>query len=362
MSVRDTVLAVFPPPRAVAMYAAGIDIAESSMKCVILKKSGAGFELQSYAQTPLENGVIVGGDIEKRNTIIDVLRAYRLRLGVQYATASIPERKAYLYQTLVPGGGNDIRAGIEFDLEAHVPLPPGETVFDFEPVRSVAAGTIVAVTAYAKRMVDEYTTIFDDAGIVLRSLEVESQALARAVLNNHDRTRTVMIVDLGKKTTRIAIADNGAVSFTATLDIGGDALTEAVMKHFNLTAAEAETMKNERGFLMSPENRELVEALMITMSVVKDEVVRNLSYWSAPSDDPIQRRPIEQIILTGGGANLRGFPEYLQGFLDIPVTLANAWTNAFSLDHYVPAMQFQESLEYATAIGLAIRGNKDTLW
>src|SRR6185295_8030819 len=164
----------------------------------------------------------------------------------------------------------------------------------------------------------------------------------------------VMIIDFGRHTTRVAIAENGVVAFTATLDIGGDALTAAVVKLFNVPIEEAEKIKNERGFLMSKENRDLIEALGTTVSIVKDEVAKHLLYWNSPSATDLPRKPVTKVILCGGNANLLGFPEYLESAINLPVSLANVWGNAFSLDTYVPPMPLVSSLKYATAIGLGI--------
>ena len=344
------------------MPAAGIDISQGSIKMVLLKEHGDVTELKSFGEVPLPEGVIVDGDIELEDKIVEVLRSFRLRHGVRYASASLPEKKAYIYQTLVPHEAKNLKDGVEFDFEAHVPLPPKEAVFDYEVVRAVEAGTIVAVTAYAKRIVQSYQSAFQKSGIMLRSLEVESQALARATVSKADRARTVLMIDFGKHTTRIAIVDHGAVSFTATVDVGGDALTQAVMKRMNVPEAEAEKIKNEKGFLMSADNKELVETLLSTVSVVKDEVVKHLSYWNKPSVDDFPRKPVERAIICGGNANLRGFPEYLEGFVNVPVSIANVWSNAFSFDTYIPTMHFSDSLEYATAIGLALRGRSMHSW
>lgn len=365
MSLRETVLSVFPPPVILSMPAAGVDISQGSVKCVFLSEGHSGIELQSYTETPLAPGIVIEGDIMSRDKIIEVLRSYRLRFGIKYANACMPERKAYLYQTILPGNPTDIREmrkAVEFDFEAHVPLPPNEAVFDFEPIRKVESGLVVGVTAYAKRMVNEYASVFNSAGITLRALEVESQALARAVLGAHDAAHAVMIIDFGKNTTRIAIADGGVVSFTATLDVGGGALTSAVMKQFNVSESDAEKIKNERGFLMNAGNKNLVETLMTTTSVLKDEAAKQLAYWNSTLADGLPRRAVEKVVVCGGNANLRGFPEYLEGFLNVPVVVANVWGNAFSLDEYIPSMPFQQSLEYATAIGLAIRGSLKHQW
>ncbi len=362
MSLADTMLSVFPPPTSLAMPAAGVDISEGSIKFVSLADTANGQELKSYGPVPLPEGAVVGGDIEEPSRVVEALRFLRLRQGVKYANACLPERKAYLYQTVVPSGARDARAAVEFDLESHVPLPPGEVRFDFEEVRRIEAGTIVSVTAYAKRMIEAYSAVFRDAGIALRALEVESQSLARGVLGARDSDRTIMIVDVGKRATRIAIAENRLVVFTATLDVGGDTLASAIGKQFGVSMEEAEKIKNGHGFLMSRENREVVETLMITVSVIKDEIAKHLSYWNRPPEGSVPRRPVEKAVLCGGNANLLGFAEYLEGFVGVPVSIADVWTNAFSLHRYVPHMPFHESLEYAGSIGLAIRGSRNRLW
>jgi len=362
MPLSRALLSVFSIPESVAMPAAGVDISQGSVKSVVIAEHGTSAVLKSFSETPLPEGAIVAGDIEIENHVVDTLRSMRLRQGVHFACASLPEKKAYLYRVLVPKTAKDMRSGVEFDFEAHVPLPPGEAVFDFEPVRAVEGGTIVAVIAYARRIVEKYRAVFEKAGITLRSLEVESQALARATVGHLAHKGTVMMIDFGKYTTRIAIVEEGVVVFTATVEVGGDALTQAVMKRMNVPEAEAELIKNEKGLLMSADNKDLVETLMSTVSVVKDELVRHLSYWNSPSSDDLPRQPVERAVICGGNANLRGFPEYLEGFLNIPVTIANVWGGAFSLDTYVPPMRFSESLEYATAIGLALRGRGSQPW
>lgn len=362
MSVRGALLSVFPIPAGIAMPVAGVDISHGSIKFVQFAEHGDALTLRSFGETPLPEGVVVGGDIEIKDKVVETLRSFRLRHGIHYANAALPEKKAYLYQVLVPTDAKNLRAGVEFDFESHVPLPPGEAVFDFEPVRRTEQGTLVSVTAYAKRIVEEYRSVFADAGITLRALEIESQALARAVISKSERAKTVMMIDFGKYTTRIAVVEYGIVSFTATVDVGGDALTQAVMKRMNVPEPEAEKIKNEKGFLMSTENKDLVETLMSTVSVVKDELVKHQSYWNNPSADDFPRNRIERAVVCGGNANLRGFPEYLEGFLNVPVSIGNVWTNAFSFDAYVPPMHYAQSLEYATSIGLSLRGRSSQAW
>lgn len=353
-------LRAFPPPEYITMAGAGIDISTGSVKSVVLKRGPSGAELSSYQTIDLEEGVIVEGDIEKPDRLVEALRTLRLRDRVHFAHISLLERKSYLYQALIPHVEKDRRAAVEFTLEGNVPIPPAEAAFDFEVVRKVEAGTIVAVSVYARRIIDAYKDVFKKAGIQLRSVEIESQATARAVLTKEQKQKTILLVDFGKKTTRIAVLDCGAVSFTATVDVGGDAMTAAIMKHFSISPEEAEKIKNEQGFLEGGKGRELYEALMSTVSVLRDELLSHLSFWNSPDERDVPRRIIEGVVIVGGNANLKGLPEYLSRILGLPVLVGNVWANAFSLDEFVPAMPMNKSLQYATAIGLALRSHAHT--
>ena len=294
--------------------------------------------------------------------MVDVLRSLRLKQRVHSAVASLSERKAYLYQIMVSHDQKDLQDAVEFDLEAHVPLPPGETLFDYQVVRTSPQGTVVAVTAFARRVVETYERVFKAAGIVLRGLEIESHAMVRAALSTKDKARVVMIVDMGKRSTRIAVADHGALSYTATVDFGGDMLTTALMKRFNLEVGPAEEMKNARGFLLGAENKDVVEAVASSISILRDELVRHVAYWNNPSVESVPRDPVERIVIAGGNANMLGLAEYLSGALYLPVVVADVWQNVFSLDEYVPTMSFNESLEYAPAIGLAKKYALNPAW
>ncbi|MDE2079160.1 MAG: type IV pilus assembly protein PilM [Patescibacteria group bacterium] len=360
MQLEDRVLSVFPPPEFLSFPSAGIEISDGSVKHVLLRQRGDAAELVSYSETPLPQGAVYQGGIEAPEKVVEVLRSIRLRHGIHYANVSLPERKAYLYETVVPEGAGNVRASIEADLETHVPLPPGEAVFDFDRLQKTNGGTAVSVTAYARRIVHVYRQAFEKAGITLRVLETESHALARAALAGERASGTVMVIDSGKRATRVVVSENGTVVFTATIDIGGDSLTAALMKRFAISQVEAEQMKDEKGFLMSAENMDVVEAMIATLSVVKEEIGKYLSYLQDPVND--RRRTVERVIVCGGNANLRGFPEYLESALGLPVAYANVWSGAFSLDEYIPPMPFSESLEYATAIGLAKRGNPNMPW
>ena len=66
--------------------------------------------------------------------------------------------------------------------------------------------------------------------------------------------------------------------------------------------------------------------------------------------------PVARVFLVGGGANLKGLADYIAARVQAECTRPNVWQNVCSFDDHIPPIDRRGSLQYATAIGLALRG------
>ncbi len=348
--------AALAPPRYLALPLSGIDISTSGVKAVRLTESAHGLVLGRYAQVRLPLGVYIDGEIMDRTAIIGALITTAATAGISAANVALPESKAYLFETTAPGEGKrEWRTAIEQRLDELVPLPPPETAFDFIGLgRSEQGDEHIVGVGFAERMVNDTLSVFDEAGIPVRALEEETFAMARALLPAGDAS-TVLIIDVGKTTTKMAVVSGRIPRFATTFGIGGHALTLAVQKHFGVTEAEARKVKAERGIVPAPGNEDYLAAMLSTVSAIRDEISRRLAYWQEKAAAKGAHAPVSRAVLAGGNASVRGFPEYLEGALQIPVSAGDVFTNLASRDRWIPALDYTESLAYATAIGLALR-------
>lgn len=348
--------AAFAPPRYLAPPFSGIDISTSGVKVVRLEKGVHGITLADHAQMRLPLGIFTDSEIVDRDAIVGALVTTTKEVGISSANVSLPESKAYLFETAVPGvKKSEWRTLIEQHLEELVPLPPAETAFDVIGLGRTKEGdeSVVGI-GFARRMIDDTLSVFDEAGISVRALEEETFAMARALLPAGDIS-TTLIIDVGKTTTKMAIVTGRIPRFATTFGIGGHALTLAVQKHFGVTEAEARKVKAERGIVAAPGNEEYLASMLSTVSAIRDEIARRLDYWQEKETQNGAHEKVSQIILSGGNASIRGFPEYLEGALQIPVATGDVFTNFASRNTWIPALDYAESLAYATAIGLALR-------
>jgi len=352
----ERIRALFAPPQYLALPFAGIDLSTSGVKAVRLFESTHGLTLASHIEVRLPVGAFTDGEIVDRAAVVEALVAAAEATGVSAANVALPESKSYLFETTVSGAGKEEwRTAIEQRLDEFIPIPPAETTFDFVDMsRNESGETFVAGIGFAERIIDNTLSVFDEAGIGVRALEGETFASSRALLPSGDES-TVLIIDVGKTTTKISIVTRRIPRFATTINIGGHALTLAVQKYFGVTEAEARKVKSERGIVPSAGNEEYLAAMLSTVSAIRDEISRHLEYWQGRAKPGSFREPVSRAILVGGNASIRGLPEYLEGALRIPVTAGDVFTNLASRDTWVPSLDYTESLAYPTAIGLALR-------
>jgi len=225
--------------------------------------------------------------------------------------------------------------------------------FDLVAVGSENEQTAVAGVGYARRLVEGTMSLFDEAGIRVRAIESETFSAPRALLPHGDQG-TALIIDLGRTTTKLTIVVKRIPRFATTLDIGGHALTLAVQKYFGVTEEEAKRVKSERGIVPSAGNEEYLAAMLLTVSVIREEIMHHADYWQG-HQVPGGEGKISRAILVGGNANVRGLPEYLEASLKVPVEFGDVFTNFASRDLWLPPVDYRQSLAYTTAIGLALR-------
>lgn len=348
----------FPVPRLLSPRASGVDITDASVKWLTLTSSKRGHRLLNYGSEPLTEGIVHMGSVKNTDALANALKDIKKRTKISSAHAALPEEAVYVFSMFVhPGSTREqIMNIIEFELEGRVPIPPKQAVYDFDFVGTRGdQGEEIAVTVFPRELAEGYIEAFSKAGIELASLELEARSIARAVSAPRGDPVT-LLVDCGQSRTGVAILENGIPTFTSTVDIGGAHLSHAVMQALSISEEEAQTFKNEKGLVADdPALKKAVEAVDKVASGLADEIARHYRFWDTKRPDG-GHRGLERVFLVGGSANLKGFPEYVAGKVHAPTERPDVWRNVFSFDDYIPPIPYRASFQYATAIGLALRG------
>jgi len=207
-------------------------------------------------------------------------------------------------------------------------------------------------------------TAVNRAGVRVDDTVLEPLASAEACLTQDERELGCCLLDIGGGTTDLIAFTAGVVRHTASIPVGGDHVTNDLAVGLRTPVPEAEKIKREHACAF----RDLVkEDFAIEIASVGDRPPRTI-FARMLSDiveprvqeflmlvrDELRRGGLESqvpagIILTGGGAKLRGLVELAEHVFKLPVRVA--------APRGLAGMSEEVSQpEYSTAVGLVLYG------
>lgn len=361
MSVLSFAQRVFPTPRIISFPCVGVDISDTSLKYIQFERPhtyGEELLIKHWGDIDVPSGIVERGSVHDEKKLAAILEEVRDKCDAQYVNISLPEERAYLFETTISANTprKDVRGLLEFKLEENVPLSPRDAYFDYAIVGEDAKNHLarVAVAVYARSTINSYYEACVSAGLIPLSFEIEAQAIARSTVAR-GLTGTYLIVDFGKTRMGVGIVHQGMLMYTSTIEIAGNQMSEDMRAILgNVPESELTTIKNTKGLVRMKDNESIAKVLEKYAGMVADELGIRIHYWDSRGIDPALRQ-IQKIIICGGSANLLGLPEYLESKLDIPTERAQVWRNVFPIEKHIPPITRRYSYGYATAIGLALR-------
>ncbi|MBI3046363.1 MAG: type IV pilus assembly protein PilM [Candidatus Harrisonbacteria bacterium] len=340
----------------------GIDIGTASIKLAEIKKDSAQPELLNY-------GILESyGHLERPNSAIqtstlkmldretaELLKILLKNSGVKStdAVAALPAFSSFVALLEMPAmSGKDTTQAMQFQAKQYIPLPISEVTIDWLKVgeRQDAKGNSVQqilLVSVPNEQIEKYKNIFKWAGLNLTALEVEGLSSSRALTGNN--SKTALIMDIGSRSTAISIAQSGLLKFSGQTDFSGGSLTQTLAAGLNIRPRRAEDLKKQRGLRGTGGEYELSTLMLPILDVIINEARRVKENYEKAYNDKV-----EQVILSGGGANLLGVAPYVQEALALPASKANP----FSQLRYPSGIEpFVGELgpQFSVAIGLAMK-------
>ncbi|MFH1401473.1 MAG: type IV pilus assembly protein PilM [Parcubacteria group bacterium] len=359
----------------------GLDISDLSLKIVKLKKQNKFLKLSSCGEAEIKQGIIEKGEIKDCRALSEIIKnalknVKGEKLNTNYVVASLPEEKSFLQVIQLPKmKEEEMKKAIHFEAENYVPLPIGQLYLDFQivaPLRNHIDHLDVLIAALPKKTVDPYLSCLKDAGLKPIVFEIESQAIARSLVKNEISPFPLLLIDLGATRTSFIIFSGRSLQFTSFIPISSQNFTEAISKNLKINLEEAEKFKKKygledvtglkmyNGIKAIGEKEEIFESLVPSLTDLIEQIKKYSNYYKTHSPHEHlspDSKGIKKILLSGGGANLKGLANFLSSELRIPVEMANPWVNILSKDkREVPQLPFEDSLSFTTALGLALRG------
>lgn len=348
---------------------AGLDISDRTVKYLALsqKRNGGKLDFTAFGEFEIPEGLIVNGEIKKEDDLVQIFSSWRA--GEKnlprsaFFVVSLPEEKSFLRVIQLPKiKQEEIQNAIRWEIEANIPLAFEDVIYDYETIDSSARESLdhldIAVTAFPKTIVESYVRVLKQAGLPIFALELESQAIVRSTIADVSEQSATVIADIGRTRTSFIVCVGWTILFTKTIELGGQLFEQRIAQNLGISVLEAEKLKKEIGLNKHEHKAAVFEALIPTVAVLGDELVRMVEYYRTHASHAHSVQPeIRSILLVGGDANLFGLETYISSMVKIPARVLDPFTalrENFRLP--VPPLRKNQMLSFATVVGLALRG------
>ena len=353
----------------------GIDITRNSLKLVQFRNKGGRTALLANAR--LDIGFPNNGNgADEQAAFVKQLKKLLAarRFGSRRAVISLPPQELDIRPLTLPVDEHDVAKKVRWEAESYVGYDIENAVIDhvvLGEAKSAGERRLEVLAASAeKSKVVRSLDLLGQAGLVVEAIDILPLALCRVLHTLHpEPERAVAAIDVGAHGTRAVIIYNDELRMTRPIDIGGDALTEAIRAALEISSEEAEVLKHQHGTgtitdtptdpdqpMDTARFEESIKIPHIINDILRDkldflgsELQKLFRYFSAQN----QGRTIEQVVLVGGGGSLKHLDELLAQSLNTQVEVGEPLTRITT-----QAAELKEGNEgsFAAAAGLALRG------
>ena len=347
----------------------GIDIGSSSIKVVQLKKKAGKAVLETYGELslgPFADGPVGSLTNLNTNVLIQALKDIikESQVTTNSAALSIPSSSSLIFVLELPGviEENQLKDIVPIEARRYVPLPISEVTLDWWmiPRREFSATDVsnsgeeidkrkteVLVAAIHNDAMNKYREIFEKAELTNGFFEIEIFSSIRGTLG-HDLS-TVLIADFGASKTKIALIDNGIIKKSHIITKGSFDISNNISKALDIPFAKAEEQKKEFGLIESDINRNVGEISKLVIDYIFSEMRDVISNYERKYN-----KVVNKIILTGGGAMLKGLREAATETFGVDIVLSNPFGKTQSPVFLAQVLE-NVGPPFAVAVGLALK-------
>ncbi len=340
----------------------GIDIGTVSMKLIEVSRKADILTLENYGILETREYLNRGNASIQTSSLkisqreaIPILKKLieEVKPKTRQVIASIPSFSTFFVTVEMPAiPPAEVGKAIQYQARQYIPIPISEVSIEWTKMSEYQneRGQPMQryfLTATPNALVKTYTEIFKGAGLRLISLEVETAALVRSLMGNTNPI--TMIMDIGGQSTEFIVVEQGIIKRVTQSDYAGSTLTQALSHTLDISPKRAEELKRRKGLLGSGGEYELSTSLLSFLDVIIQECERAKREY-----ERVSGKTVEELIIVGGGGNLKGLEKYVKEQMQIRVRVPDAlWR--FKRDAELEPIVPELNRELATATGLALR-------
>ncbi len=338
----------------------GLDLGESAIKLIEIKKTRDGFRLTKGRLVELDLDPTFD-DVEKRSTVVkeklkELLAEEHITSGV--VALSIPSQSVFIRFLRVPKiAKGKIEQIIQYEAQLQVPFPINEVIWSYGVFETYdSPETDVMLVAVKRDIVEEKLNLLRDMSLEVDFVEVSYFSIFNAIDFVGD-IKDKLILDIGAKNTNIIIVEEHKI-WTRTLLIGGNDFTKAIASQLKISFKEAEALKRKEGIIaangddraLSPHAGEISDALNPVLIEMMADISKSIGYYKSQFGET---KVIKEVVLTGGSSKIKNIDRFIRENLDIPTKPFNIFEKIKNDVDFTPTDNFSRRMD--ATVGLALK-------
>ncbi len=304
----------------------GLDIGETAIRIVQLKRSGGRPALVSYGDAPIDKGLSSSDSAADAQQLAGLIAKLvkDLHLTTKNVVAGLPASKVFTSIITTPKLTEaELAKAIPLHADQYVPMPVDQVKLDWSVVgQGVKPDELeVLLVAAPNTVIEKYVRLMEAAGLELSAMEVNSLGLYRALIP--PKSPPVLLLDIGSVASDLAVIYEHTPRLVRSINVGGRVLVKAAGQTLGLDDNQAEQFVHKFGMTQTKLEGQVFKSIKPSVDILVEEIQKSIQFFTS-------RYPqvkLEKLVLTGGTSSLLELPSYIATALGLPVEIGNPWIN-----------------------------------
>lgn len=306
----------------------GLDIGTTAIRLVQLRGTGTVKTLEKYAYVPIDSKMALSDAKADQLKLVQIIRDLLAESHVvtRNVAVGIPSQRVFTsvvdIDRLAP---SELAKSIRLQADSLIPTPLAESKIDWALLGDSPKDKTkveILLSSVTNEFIEARLDLLESIGLNVIAFEPDPLALCRALVAP-ETTLPQMVIDIGNKSTDLAIIVNGAPRLTRSIPTGSEALVKAAMQNLNLDEKQAAEFVFKFGLSKSKLEGQIYQAILSTVDLLVTEIDKSIKFFQSRYVDA----KIDRIIVTGAASALPEFPLHVANKFGLNVEIGNAWRN-----------------------------------
>jgi len=344
----------------------GLDIGTSLIKVAEVRSSGNNIVLNKFGLAPIRPGLIEDGQIMEMGELVDAIRTLFKTHKIKSKDIAISTGgSSVVIKTIsmpyaVSSSDQSLLESIRFEAEQYIPYDIDDMNIDFQIIGENDSNPDqmnVLLVAVKKDIVASYIDLTDQAGLNAQVIDVDSFAFQNIfeVASKRRNDEMDMLIDVGAHKTSLNVIKGNSTLMMRDSSSGLAQIWEEISSEANCSVEDAiKIVAGDGNTAIATESLdEMYENFSKMWCTEIQNIVKTFQAKSGHGN-------IDRVFVTGGGALVSGFIDYLSEGLSLPVFIFNPFEGVIANPRKFSESFINQCLPFASiALGLALRKMDD---